>query len=247
MILKLEASLLDKKYLAIRSKKTVPISTDFLKLIVNKPWGQEYLLFKSPSVEIWHLSINQYKTTSMHCHPRKKTTLVILEGRALFSSLNRSVELKPRDAVIMEKGIFHSTQAISEGGICVLEFETPPMKHDLIRLEDKYGRINKGYEGLENMIKTSNAVYRFTEKDMGKTKELSNNHLCIHQIKSRRDFNSIADEKSGILVLLNGTVLDQDGHQLCNIAEATTINHLLTKGYLFNDVFALSIHPQKTE
>ncbi len=246
MILKLAASPLDKKYLAIRSKKTVPISADFSKLVVNKPWGQEYLLFKSPSVEVWHLSINQYKTTSMHCHPRKKTALVVLEGRALFSSLNRSVELKPRDAVVMEKGVFHSTQAISKDGVKVLEFETPPMKHDLIRLEDKYGRINKGYEGLENMVKTNGTIYRFTEKDTGKIKELNNNHLCIHRIKSRRDFNSIADEKSEILILLNGTVLDQDGCQLCGMAEVTTINHLLTKGYLFNDVFALSIHPKKT-
>lgn len=234
---------MDKKYLSFRPVVASSVSIDFSKVIVKKPWGQEYLAYKSPTAEVWHLAISQHNGTSMHCHPNKRTSLVILEGRALFSSLNRSIELKPRDAVIISKGAFHSTQAISKGGIKVLEFESPPMKYDLVRLEDKYGRANKGYEGLKNMQTVSGTSCRFSDDDCGKVKKFSQNHLCIHQLSNRKDFMSIRDEKSAIMVILKGSVLDQYGKKICSVGDVVPANFLISRGNIFKNVSILSIHP----
>ena len=245
MFLRVYPSTVDKKYLALRSRVSTPISADFSKLMVNKPWGQEYLFFSNRFIEVWHLSIDHLKATSMHCHPNKKTTLVMLEGRAMFSSLNRSIELKPLDAVVIAKGTFHSTQALSDGGVRVLEFETPPMKHDLVRLEDKYGRINKGYESIENMKTIGATLCRLSQSEIDKGKKLNKNHICLHRINSRHDFIQIADERSGILVLLSGKVMGSENKKICQTADVVTTNQLLTHGCTFHDVSVLSIHPYK--
>ena len=48
---------------------------------------------------------------------------------------------------MIRKGLFHSTKAISQKGAMIFEIETPVNKHDIVRLEDKYGRAAKPYEG----------------------------------------------------------------------------------------------------
>ncbi len=140
MIKKIKQSPLDKQYLALKTYTATPINVDFKTMVVAKPWGHEYLIFSTPEVEVWNLFIKNQRSTSMHCHPKKTTALIVLEGRALFSSLNESYELMPLDTMVIDNGVFHSTQCLSKEGLRLLELETPPMKHDLVRLEDKYGR-----------------------------------------------------------------------------------------------------------
>lgn len=244
MIKKLTQSSLDKKYLSLRPYIATPISVNFSNFIVNKPWGNEYLMHKNPTMEIWSLFINHNKTTSMHCHPNKKTALIVLDGSALFSSLNESMELFPMDAVVIEPGVFHSTQAISKSGLRLLEFETPPMKHDLVRLEDKYGRANEGYEGMEKMIDNAGTAIRFGQNDHNISKKYCNNNLCIKIIKNGNDLSNL--KKNGIFTLmpvLSGSILSKNGDVLYSTGDIITheeINGEATN-YLFNDVCILCI------
>lgn len=205
MIIRLSTTKLDRDYLAARSYRAMPISVDFSKLIVNKPWGNEYSMYNNPQVEIWNLFISHGRATSMHCHPNKKTALVVLDGQALFSSLNESVELSPMCAVVLEPGVFHSTQAISAAGVKLLEFETPPMKQDLIRLEDRYGRVNEGYEGLTKMT-PHNDLLRFAVDDINNVKNVCNNNVCIKSINNVNDLAVIVNEKANLAVIINGSI-----------------------------------------
>ena len=82
----------------------------------------------------------------MHCHPKKTTGLILLDGEAEISFMSNSFKIKPVTKTMIRKGLFHSTKAISENGAYVFEIETPVDKHDLVRLEDKYGREGKEYE-----------------------------------------------------------------------------------------------------
>jgi hypothetical protein len=50
------------------------------------------------------------------------------------------------DSIVLEPCVFHTTQAISPDGAFVIEVETPPMKGDLVRLKDSFGREESGYE-----------------------------------------------------------------------------------------------------
>lgn len=214
MIFKLGSTILDKNYLATRQYQATPISADFFKLVVNKPWGNEYLVYSNPSIEIWNLFIKHNSATSMHCHPKKKTSLVILDGQASFSSLNGSMELFPMDAVIIEAGTFHSTQAISKNGVRALEFETPPMKHDLVRLEDKYGRANEGYEGLEKMVASSGYFTRLAVHEFNIVKNVCGRNLCIIPVDNTRDMLSVSGQKANLAVIIKGLILSKHGDTL---------------------------------
>ena len=50
----------------------------FYNKIVKKPWGKEYLIFQNNVVDIWLLSIEPGKNTSLHCHPTKKNWINIV-------------------------------------------------------------------------------------------------------------------------------------------------------------------------
>ena len=49
-------------------------------LMVKKPWGEEYIICKTNNAATWHLKINSRKKTSLHCHPKKKTGFILLDG-----------------------------------------------------------------------------------------------------------------------------------------------------------------------
>ena len=133
---------------------------DYSNVIVKKPWGYEYLVFKNDFVAIWMLQIIRKRKTSMHAHPNKKTGLVLLSGNATCSHSEGIIGLNPMDGVVIEEGMFHSTEAcsphliqpLSENGIWVMEIESPPIKTDLVRIKDEYGRSGTSYEGVNNMV-----------------------------------------------------------------------------------------------
>src|SRR3972149_8033250 len=135
-------------------------SFDYSDVIVKKPWGYEYLVFRNDFVAIWMLHISRTRKTSMHCHPNKKTGLVLLSGNALFQHLEGKIELEPLDGVVIGEKVFYSTEANSplpilpqsENGIWVMEIESPPIKTDLVRMKDEYGRKGTSYEGVANMV-----------------------------------------------------------------------------------------------
>lgn len=124
-------------------------SDQFKGVVVGKPWGYEYLLYSTPSVELWYLRIEPGQRTSMHCHPTKKTGLVVLKGSGVLSFLNDEMDLDSLSKVMIRPGLFHSTEATSGKGLSLLEIETPPDKNDLVRMEDRYGRTNTPYEAPE--------------------------------------------------------------------------------------------------
>lgn len=119
--------------------------------VVVKPWGHEFLAFENEHVAVWFLHLQKGHATSMHCHPKKKTALVALSGQVLCNTFYNRNYLNAVDGVIIESGVFHSTQAISNEGANLIEVEAPPDKTDLVRLNDQYGRAGHGYEGLSEM------------------------------------------------------------------------------------------------
>lgn len=120
---------------------------DYSKVVVRKPWGYEYLWHQNAAVAVWVLHLTAGSATSMHCHARKRTSLIILSGAAVCSTFDDRYPLVAGQAVVLEPGVFHTTMAVSPGGACVMEVETPPLKGDLLRYRDNFGRAGQGYEG----------------------------------------------------------------------------------------------------
>lgn len=136
-------------------------------IVVNKPWGYEYLMYESDKIGLWYLHIKQGKQTSLHCHPGKKTGYILLTGEAQVSFLNDSTHLKAVSKLMLREGLFHSTKALSEDGIHVIEVESPPDKTDLVRLDDVYGRKEQPYEGEEAIVPMTEGCISFAPPAVG--------------------------------------------------------------------------------
>tara|TARA_B100000787_G_scaffold125751_1_gene94977 strand:- start:636 stop:1388 length:753 start_codon:yes stop_codon:yes gene_type:complete len=129
---------------------------NFESVVVDKPWGHEYLFYSSKEISIWILKIFKNQKTSMHCHPNKKTSLIILEGEANLYTLNKKINLKCGNAVTIDKGVFHRTSSEYEKDILVMEIETPTNKNDIVRYKDEYNRPNSGYETKDSFSEAKN-------------------------------------------------------------------------------------------
>lgn len=124
-------------------------------LLVRKPWGYEWQAFGNGHCAIWFLHIASKRKTSKHCHPHKTTALVVLSGSVMVNG----IVLKPLERVFFGKGEYHQTEAVggdiypsAEDGAIVMELEWPENKIDIIRAEDVYQRVGRGYEGPEHTI-----------------------------------------------------------------------------------------------
>ena len=133
---------------------------DYRNIVVNKPWGYEYLWFQNEKVAIWFLRIDAGQSTSLHCHAKKRTSLIVLDGEVQCTTIDDKYILAANDAVVLEPCVFHSSMAISDSGAYIMEIETPPMKGDLVRMHDAYGRQATGYEKT-NEYSTDFSKYEF--------------------------------------------------------------------------------------
>ena len=93
---------------------------DYRNIVVNKPWGYEYLWFQNKQVAIWFLYIKNNNGTSLHCHAKKRTSLIVLDGSVQCTTLDDKYQLKTLEAVVLEPCVFHSSYATSKGGSFII-------------------------------------------------------------------------------------------------------------------------------
>jgi len=120
-------------------------SNNFSSPIVKKPWGWETVIFTSPDVMISFLFMKANASTSLHCHPNKRTGYVVLAGEVEVEFLAGNKRYVKGDRVNFRPSLFHRTKALGEDAF-ILELESPPDKLDLVRLEDPSGRKDSRYE-----------------------------------------------------------------------------------------------------
>ena len=136
----------------------------FYNKLVKKPWGNEYLIYENRKVAAWFLNIKYNKSTSLHCHPLKKTGFILLKGSvAMNVGFYQKKKFKALNKIMIRPGLFHSTKAISKQGAQIIEIESPNNKNNLIRFKDDYGREKKPYEGHKSMRKISKKEIVFNQ------------------------------------------------------------------------------------
>lgn len=183
--------------------------TENFNFFIKKPWGWEYSLLATGEVSITYLNINSHKSTSLHCHPNKRTGYVVLQGEVEIEFLSSRKRLGEGQCVNFREGLFHKTTAGSNGAT-VLELESPPNKLDLVRLEDEAGRKDSTYEEdlyeLPTDVRTEHARFRqiLTKAGPASTIEIGR---CIirREIVSAAEIVAIENKKL-VLSILNKTV-----------------------------------------
>ncbi|MEI6207207.1 MAG: hypothetical protein WCP20_10520 [Desulfuromonadales bacterium] len=198
--------------------------TDYESGIVTKPWGYEYLMYQSDKIGIWFLHIVEGRQTSLHCHPAKKTGYILLSGEAEVSFLKDSTRLTAVSKLMIREGLFHSTRAISPGGIYVIEVESPPDKTNLVRLEDVYGREDQPYEGKDAVVPLTTDCILFLPPELDKPAvyTVSGVNLVIEHLAK---LDSLKERPSDeVILVLDGGLVSKDGAPILSSGDVITIS-----------------------
>ena len=217
----------------------------YKEVVVKKPWGQEYLIYQNENLGIWYLHIHQNQKTSMHCHPKKNTGLVVLDGSVEVSFLKNKIALKGVDKLMIFRGRFHSTKALSPGGAHIIEVETPQDKHDLVRLKDDYGRTDKPYEGKNKESPKTEDCLWITDpiKDKPNSYKFNNCELKIESITDKNDLLNRDYEES--LIVLDGGLISKEGDYIVQPGDVIAGHTLNEIGPIFDitpKILVLSIN-----
>ena len=182
------------------------------KKIVHKPWGREHVVYRvGNKLSVTLLKIDYNKSTSLHCHPTKKTGFIVLSGKALIQLglwKSSSKIYSAPSKLMIRTGLFHSIKAKTKKGLCALEFETPGNKKDLVRFKDRYGREKKPYEGKKFISLTSkeDVLFKKTKKIQ---KYIFDNKVEL-SMETHKNFKLINKEKmQTIFAVIEGKVVDR--------------------------------------
>ncbi len=178
--------------------------TDHKNVIVKKPWGKEYLIFEN--VGIWALHINKGESTSLHCHPKKNTGLIILKGEVEVSFLNDSRIHVPMDKIMIRRGLFHSSKAITDA--VILEIESPKDKLDLVRFTDNYGRKYKPYEGKDQEIERTDELWIEVPEDHIVSCKSAFGKLFVTE-RTNTGRIPLTTHELDIIIICEGGIIDQ--------------------------------------
>lgn len=210
--------------------------------VVFKPWGYEYTIYRNSNhLSVTLLKINYKKSTSLHCHPNKKTGFILIGGKALIQLglwKSSSKYYTTPSKLMIRTGLFHSTKAVSKNGVYALEFETPVNKNDLVRFKDSYGRTFKPYEGKQFTKFISSDYIKFKKPKLGKNQTYKMNRVTI-SLEVHKNFNKLVKNKmSTIFAILDGGIVDKQGRNVLSygdIIRTGTLNKL-------SEVFKIKKH-----
>ena len=145
--------------------------------------------------------------------------------------------------LVFREGLFHKLKNVGKENLYALEFETPYIKQDLIRIEDNYGRSNKKYEGKKFFSKLSNNRMQFKKPNKLKNiYKLNNKKICIYYIKRNEDISSKGSRSS--IVILNGKIIDKYNQTVIKTGEiikAKTLKILSEKFQIKNKMLILEV------
>jgi mannose-6-phosphate isomerase len=109
---------------------------------VDKPWGYELHWAKTDRYVGKLIHINAGHALSLQYHNQKDETIYLHSGKLLFEIKRGdelvTLEMKPGEAIHVTPPTVHRMTAIEACDI--FEVSTPEL-HDVVRLEDRYGRV----------------------------------------------------------------------------------------------------------
>ena len=209
---------MNKKLYKIKNK-----SSFYDNKVVSKPWGYEYVVYRNANnLSVTLLKIDYNKTTSLHCHPSKKSGFILLSGKALFQlglrKKNTELHKSPSKRMIA-RGLFHSIKSVSKKGLLALEFETPVNKNDLVRFKDSYGREKKSYEGKKFTNYLGPNFLKFKSPKLGKKQNYKIGAVKV-SLEVHKNFKKLLkNKKNTIFAILGGSISDNKGRNVLSYGD----------------------------
>ena len=232
MIYKVSETKLDSLNLSRHQQQEVSLDEcNYQGVIVKKPWGYEYLFFQNEFVGVWLLFIREGQSTSMHSHPNKKSSLIVLSGEIVAYTLGMLFKLKSLDGLLIDKSVFHCSKAGSDSSAVIMEVESPPVKRDIVRLKDIYGRAGRGYEGSESMTSDLDGYNYHCIDDLAfkthTTLNVVDKKVTLSKISDRDALVSHINSNLGsVVVLLAGIIRDDKGNEILGVGDAVSVDEI---------------------
>jgi rfaE bifunctional protein nucleotidyltransferase chain/domain len=189
---------------------------DYLNKIYKKPWGKEYLSYQTKEIGIWILHVDKGKETSVHCHFKKDTLLVCLNGCFKINLFEGFKILNTLQMLYIPKDTFHGIYSYTDNAILMeIEIYTNKVsysdKNDLLRLRDVYVRDKDKYESSVTEIEDTNEENMIFNKEIDY--KIDKTEITVKQINKEDDMvfmknNSINILLSGCL-FINGTKISE--------------------------------------
>ena len=221
------------------------ISSFYDNKVVFKPWGYEYVVYRNANnLSVTLLNINHNKSTSLHCHPQKKSGFILLGGKALFQlglrKKNTELHTSPSKRM-MARGLFHSIKSVSKKGLLALEFETPVNKNDLVRFKDSYGREKKSYEGKKFTKSLESDFIKFKTPKISKKQVYKIGKASV-SLEVHKNFDRLLKNKnSTIFAILDGSISDSKGRNVLSYGDIVKTDDLRILSKVFKIKKTLSV------
>ncbi len=178
---------------------------------VIKPWGSEYTIYKNLITSTKLLNLKYNKSTSLHCHPLKKTGFILINGKVDINlGFYNTKKLESVSRIMIRPGLFHSTKNLYKETATILEIETPIDKDDLVRFKDEYGRENKPYENKNSMIKLDKDDPVFEDPKLNESKTYTVDGVSIVISKTNNIDILKKSRKDSIFAVLEGGLVSND-------------------------------------
>jgi mannose-6-phosphate isomerase len=109
---------------------------------VPKPWGYELIFAHTDRYVGKILHINRGESLSLQFHEMKEETLYVVEGELRltieYDGDRRELTLRKGEAFHIPPRLIHRMEALADTDVA--EVSTPELD-DVVRLEDRYGRV----------------------------------------------------------------------------------------------------------
>ena len=191
--------------------------------LVIKPWGYEYTIYRHQNkLSVTFLKINKNHRTSLHCHPKKKTGFIVVDGKAKIQLglwKDTAQYFSAPSKLMIRTGLFHSIKGLSKNGVSALEFETPMDKKDLVRFKDDYGRRSKPYEGRNFSQDLNKNFIKFKRPIFGKDQSYKIGNVKIF-LEVHKNFKKLLNKNNKtIFAILNGKIIDSKGRNIISYGD----------------------------
>jgi rfaE bifunctional protein nucleotidyltransferase chain/domain len=185
---------------------------DYQNSVCIKPWGHEFLAYESKKAGIWCFTVRKHQATSLHCHFKKDTLLIVLSGCAKITFFDGSIlSLSTMQSLFIPRTKFHGIGSFSnETTVLEIEIFSDKVsfsdKNDLLRINDIYHRKPIGYESSINLIKEGLEAYGYFSLEEGFSKVVHGVHVELNKFE-----NAISISNKTHAILLDGVVYE-DNH-----------------------------------
>ena len=111
---------------------------------IDKPWGYYVDYFRNAEVVFKKIVIKPKEKLSYQYHNDRDEFWYVTKGRGVLLKDGIEKELIPTDYVLITSYENHTVECVSEEPLVIYEMQIgSPSEEDIVRIEDKYGRINE--------------------------------------------------------------------------------------------------------